>query len=156
MELRIKCSSCKFIKPLESFYNDNSPQRKNRYYRSSMCKDCSRSYDKDKYEKQKEKDIDQVLHSRWINNLKKYNLTPDDWQIMYDLQNGLCFICENENVGDRRLAVDHDHKCCPGLGSCGKCIRKLLCVKCNTVVGWLESNPERIEFLLEYVGWSYG
>ena len=28
--------------------------------------------------------------------------------------------------------IDHDHRCCPGSESCGKCIRGILCSSCNT------------------------
>ena len=64
------------------------------------------------------------------NNLKKYNLTPDQFDEILATQDGVCALCRMPS--DRRaLDVDHDHLCCPGSGSCGKCIRSLLCSPCN-------------------------
>jgi hypothetical protein len=57
-------------------------------------------------------------------------------------QNGHCALCPAKiNPGKRtgRFCVDHDHACCPGrIGSCGKCVRGLLCHGCNVKLGHLE------------------
>lgn len=36
------------------------------------------------------------------------------------------------------LAIDHDHGCCPGVSSCGKCVRGVLCFRHNSLLGQLE------------------
>lgn len=58
-------------------------------------------------------------------------------------QNGKCAIC-GDVPGVRRLAVDHDHACCPGRKSCGKCVRGLLCGRCNTGLGMFKDSPDRL------------
>lgn len=58
-----------------------------------------------------------------------------------------CAVCGTQE----RLCVDHDHKCCRGAKSCGKCVRDVLCVSCNTLVGRIESNPERVALINGYL-----
>lgn len=50
-----------------------------------------------------------------------------------------------------RLAVDHDHACCPGHYSCGKCVRGLLCQDCNIAAGKLRDDPDVMLALAFYV-----
>jgi len=68
-----------------------------------------------------------------------YSITPEDYQALYELQGGHCFICGVATGKVRRLSVDHDHKICtdhsPVMG-CPKCIRGLLCLRCNQLIGW--------------------
>jgi hypothetical protein len=77
----------------------------------------------------------------------KFGLTPEQYQARFDAQNGLCAVCDKpEVVHDKhgklkRLAVDHDHKCCPEQKSCGKCIRWLLCQRCNILLGIAKDDP---------------
>jgi hypothetical protein len=41
-----------------------------------------------------------------------------------------------------RMVVDHDHRCCVGgVSKCGRCVRGVLCSRCNTVIGMLEEDP---------------
>jgi hypothetical protein len=67
---------------------------------------------------------------------RRYKMTLDDYYRLLDEQDGCCATC-GLFVGEAgRLAVDHDHNCCPTPAqSCGKCNRGLLCMKCNTRLG---------------------
>lgn len=40
----------------------------------------------------------------------------------------------------RRFSIDHDHSCCPGEYSCGKCVRGLVCTSCNLLLGKLDKH----------------
>lgn len=74
---------------------------------------------------------------------RMYGLTPEQYDALLVAQGGVCAICEA--ASDERLHVDHDHACCPGKASCGKCIRGLLCGKCNRLLGWYEKVRDRVE-----------
>ena len=69
-----------------------------------------------------------------------YGLSVEQLDALYEAQAGACGMCgEPESPGGRRLAIDHDHACCPGSKICGKCVRGLLCSDCNIALGYYES-----------------
>lgn len=77
-----------------------------------------------------------------------YRLPHERYMQLLTSQRGACAICclpetdiDNRTGKPRALAVDHDRKCCPGKTSCGKCVRGLLCGKCNKAVGLLMDSP---------------
>lgn len=49
------------------------------------------------------------------------------------------------------LALDHDHACCPNSHSCGSCLRGLLCVRCNSGIGYLGDDAERLLAAADYL-----
>lgn len=70
----------------------------------------------------------------------KYSMTVADYERMLNDQGGHCALCPKEPTPKRRLAVDHDHSCCSGKFTCGKCIRGLLCTRCNTILNVAEDS----------------
>jgi hypothetical protein len=77
-----------------------------------------------------------------VNALKKYGLSPTDYEAMLQLQGGVCAICKSASKR-RRLDVDHDHQT-------GK-VRGLLCEMCNKAIGGLGDSVERVESALMYL-----
>lgn len=74
------------------------------------------------------------------NRYRFYKLMPIDIAVRLWYQGFRCPICEREISVDE-CVVDHDHSCCPGRASCGKCIRGLLCRNCNEGLGNFKDNP---------------
>jgi hypothetical protein len=73
-----------------------------------------------------------------------YGITSEDYQRMWNEQDGKCAVCQkNEQDNGQRLSVDHNH--------ITKQVRKLLCLKCNTVLGNVESNPDLLRLLAVYL-----
>lgn len=60
--------------------------------------------------------------------LDLYRLTPELLHALYLAQGGRCGICDASLVDP---VIDHDHACCPGKRTCGRCVRGLLCRACN-------------------------
>ena len=80
-----------------------------------------------------------------------YGLKPGQYQQLLDHQGGVCYICHRK-PGAKRLACDHDHACCPGPVSCGKCVRGLLCRSCNRdVLGHLKDDPAALQRAIDYL-----
>lgn len=101
------------------------------------CKKCQKEYQqthRPEYDKERARKYRESSRGRELkrqHNLKcKYNITLEEYDQMFEGQNGVCALCNNINDHGRRLCVDHDHKT-------GK-IRGLLCTRCNTRLGVLE------------------
>jgi hypothetical protein len=84
----------------------------------------------------------------------RYRITVAQYDALLASQHGKCAICKAVNASGRDLAVDHDHACCPGARSCGKCVRSLLCSRCNIGIGQFLDSPELMRAAAAYVeGW---
>jgi hypothetical protein len=102
-------------------------------------------------------------------NLFRYGLDRNTIEALLESQNRQCAnpgcqtaieIWTERGVGRKRprrsdgvslTCVDHDHRCCSGATSCGKCVRGLLCWHCNAAAGLLSDQSERIFGLAEYM-----
>lgn len=73
---------------------------------------------------------------------REYGLTVDDWERLYDEQLGRCGVCHLP-LAEVRPAVDHDH----ATGA----VRGILCFQCNSALGLLGDDPERIERAATYL-----
>ena len=130
------------------------PKDKNRKDgHKARCKLCYKRYYQENKEEMlaKRREYNHIHKKRLMNNiyLKTYGLTLEQYDQMFENQQGRCIICnEKETVTGRwetikRLAVDHNHKT-------GK-VRGLLCGSCNLLLGAVEDKSELINKMLEYL-----
>lgn len=77
----------------------------------------------------------ELFRARW---LKRYGLTPEAYDVLLEVHGGRCALCS-----DTRVCVDHDHLT-------GR-IRGLLCRKCNSGLGLLGDDLNRIQAAADYL-----
>jgi hypothetical protein len=82
---------------------------------------------------------------------RRYGLTEDEYRKLYEHQGRRCAICRRATGATKRLAVDHDHSCCPGPTSCGGCVRGLVCGPCNSVLAHVRDDTETLQRFVRYL-----
>lgn len=85
-----------------------------------------------------------------------YKMTPEEYNAFFSAQGGVCCLCKKPETKTKfgkvmSLSIDHNHACCPGVKTCGKCIRGLLCYKCNTILGYVDDNKELLKVMLKNI-----
>jgi len=80
--------------------------------------------------------------------VKRFRITVDEYERMYNNQNGVCAICgqpeiRKQNGNTINLPVDHCH-------ATGK-IRGLLCSKCNTSLGGFKDSTDLLTKAINYL-----
>ena len=90
----------------------------------------------------KKRDRRNYTHSGHIMEL--YGITSEEYQRVYEYQNGTCAICQRARGIRKKLSVDHDHVS-------GE-VRGLLCQKCNRdVLGHLRDDPNALYRAADYL-----
>ena len=75
---------------------------------------------------------------------RDYKLTINDVKAMEIAQDGRCAICKGPPTGQYgKLVIDHDHN--------SGTVRSLLCSNCNTGIGLLGDNIERLQAAAHYI-----
>jgi len=82
--------------------------------------------------------------------LYTYNLTAEEHDDILESQHWKCAFPNCGEAVTLRSPIDHDHQCCSRKGSCGNCIRGILCRWHNIALGFFEKLD--IESALSYIG----
>lgn len=139
-EGRKTCVTCEVEKPTSEFpRNKNHPDGF-----SYVCKGCARDYRDVNKDKLAESRVEYSL-------LSKYGLTKAAFDAKLAEQNGCCGVCGTDDPGVKGWMVDHDHECCPEEKTCGQCLRKILCNRCNLMLGLSHDDPEILRAAADYV-----
>lgn len=127
------CLTCMETKPVSEFY-----QNPTKSWPSSHCRPCFNK---------KQREAGKPAQLRYL-----YNISPGEYADMLIDQGYRCGICKRHyEEFDKMLSVDHDHKCCAGKRSCGKCVRGLLCGSCNNLLGKIQDDVERLRSAISYL-----
>jgi hypothetical protein len=147
-----RCYRCKETKPAAEFGGPSKP----------YCTPCMNTYARERNARQPVEEkrlrrrrqyerVDPAVRRAYARR-RRWGLSDDDRAEMLRRQGGGCGICrDNEPGGRGTWHVDHDHACCPGDTSCGKCIRGLLCSRCNVGLGNFRDNPELLIIAASYL-----
>jgi hypothetical protein len=150
------CKTCQEEKPTSEFYTH--PQTRDRL--GQHCKDCQRAYyrqlnsDPARAEKKRERSAKWYRENttpesrRSAHLLRMYSLSIEDFEKRVEDQYGVCAVCKNLPA---QFNIDHDHSCCAGKKSCGRCVRELLCDRCNKVLGAIEDDLDLLESMKTYL-----
>jgi hypothetical protein len=154
METKI-CKSCKIEKNIENYRFIRHNKNGTKLYKA-RCEECYNMHYKEKYRKKTTKERSEI-YKRRIQGLSfedrkkirlkyRFGLSLDEYNDRIKIQNNKCFLCEKifEGTGAYKSAnVDHDHKT-------GK-IRKLLCSRCNQVLGLVDENLKLLKEMILYL-----
>ena len=169
-----QCTKCLATKNYSDFHKKTATRDGYAYH----CKSCVREYDLKEHDPKRvyeRKVVDGKIHCRWCMeyldesefgktktyckncankvghayNLKRFNLSPEEYIDLSNSQNNVCKICGQADK--TRLSIDHDHSCCPGANSCGRCIRGLLCSQCNKTLGLIRDDIKILQKMIEYL-----
>ena len=148
-----KCTKCGEIKPatLEYFY-------RNKRIKGGLVARCKVCTNKDNIAYVKTEKGRKVVKKAYTkfnqsekgklsalkNHLeKRYGITLEQYDEMFENQNGVCMICGGTNADGCRLYVDHDHKTNE--------IRGLLCFGCNRLLGDAKDNIIILQSTINYL-----
>lgn len=155
MEVAMKtCTTCNLELPTTDFYKSGE-------YFFGKCKTCTSSCSKTRYQKNKTEILNRAAKYREVNKelIKSrqkhasrkymYRLDQAAFERLLEDQQYLCPGCAVD-LRTTQIDVDHDHKCCPGPKSCGKCVRGLLCHTCNVTLGMVNDSFLVLRRLADY------
>jgi hypothetical protein len=143
-----QCKQCLQTKQYPEF--NKSSSNKDGY--KTICRLCQKAQH-DAYRKSpegiaKRKEYDQSKNGkqRRIIAQKKYKYNLSEEQYLLMIEQG-CEMCGSTET----LCVDHDHNCCPGTITCGKCIRGILCHNCNKGIGNFKDDIDKLQSAINYL-----
>lgn len=82
-----------------------------------------------------------------VNHYRQLIKHDMDFNIIIPLLDKGCQVCGTK----KQLSLDHNHEICSSKKVCEKCFRGILCMSCNTALGSLKNDRERLESMIKYI-----
>lgn len=123
---------------------------------SAICTSCNQTLALDMFSRSEKKEAVRGHRARCRpctasrDIMRRYGLTPEKFQLMWDEQHGKCYICDLEFKSTSDACVDHDHTKEKAGDKAGS-VRRLLCHSCNVALGHVSEDPQIIIRLFLYV-----
>ena len=115
---------------------------------SNLCKSCNSK----RVQEHAEKNPEMFKKRTRRYKISQYGISYEKYQEILLKQNNSCAICKiNFNNIKNNPHIDHDHSCCPDKTSCGKCVRGLLCKKCNLFLGLATDDIMFLDNAIKYL-----
>lgn len=127
-----QCKDCLQVFPLNNFHKDVTGKQGVVNY----CKPCKNN----KYNLRRNSRRD------YINNyerLRRYNLTQEEYNAMWEKQNFCCAICKTNKNNGKTWSIDHCHD--------SQKVRGILCDQCNLLLGHAKDNQEILSEAVYYL-----
>ena len=126
------CTTCNEDKPLSEFYKNLTGKDKH----FTICKSCQ-----NKRARQWMEDNPEQTKNRRL--LRRYGITSQIFDGMFDDQCGRCAICGSHFESSKATHIDHCH-------ITGK-VRSILCNHCNLVLGHAKESVQILENAVQYL-----
>lgn len=81
----------------------------------------------------------------------RYGITEEQYDNLLVEQGNACAVCREDFSQSNKPWIDHDHNCCEGQKSCGKCLRGLLCSQCLTLASIMEKRFRFMDDMFLYL-----
>lgn len=146
LQFKKRCSKCKKWLHISQFLRKNDRPGG----RQSWCRNCTR---------ERWKVWANLNRSVYLLSMKKsklktnHKMSWDFYLFTLKKQKNRCACCGSKKPGGHgRWHVDHDHRCCKTKNkSCRKCVRALLCSRCNIVLGYVKDSIKILRALICYL-----
>lgn len=158
------CNKCAVYRPWSSFTKQSGGANGKR----ATCRHCWNAYVREWSRKSpkaaalRQRKVDSARERRsqpgvrLNKRLAQHGLSQQEYDSLLRMQEGKCPVCneqlpDDNAVGHDAAVIDHDHACCPGRYSCGRCVRGILHRQCNSAIGFFRDNPTALRNAASYL-----